>query len=382
MAVVTTARRGRGALLLAGAMVALLAGLWGALALLGYDVPASDTTAADHGILMSLGFLGTMIAVERAVALDRLWAWSAPAASGVATVWLLVGGWADGGKALLLVAGILLLAVYAALQRIQPSLHNALMALASVGWIVTAALWLDGWQLFRLLPWLAVFLVGTIAAERLELSRLIGIGTGPRAALVAASALLVTAAITAVWSPGVGVRLGGAALLCLAGWLVRFDLARRTVRQHGVTRFIAVGLLAGYGWLAVAGASWLAAGYQVWGATFDTQVHGLFLGFVMSMVFAHAPVIAPAVLRRPVPYHRRFYCHLGLLHLSLLIRIVGGDALGSRTTWQIGGLLNELALLTFVAVTAAAVLAGRKGRSGTGWLPDASTRRLFAGLTH
>ena len=76
----TTTRR-HGVVLLAGAMVAMLAGLWGALALLGFEVPASTTTASDHGILMALGFLGTMIAVERAVALGRLWGWGAPAAS-------------------------------------------------------------------------------------------------------------------------------------------------------------------------------------------------------------------------------------------------------------------------------------------------------------
>jgi hypothetical protein len=39
------------------------------------------------------------------------------------------------------------------------------------------------------------------------------------------------------------------------------------------------------------------------GARCDAVIHAAFLGFAMSMVMAHAPVIPPAVLRRPLPYH-------------------------------------------------------------------------------
>lgn len=48
--------------LFAAALVSLLAGLWGGLLLLGLPVPTLvATTAADHGPLMALGFLGTVI---------------------------------------------------------------------------------------------------------------------------------------------------------------------------------------------------------------------------------------------------------------------------------------------------------------------------------
>ncbi|HEY9473511.1 MAG TPA: hypothetical protein VIS06_06620, partial [Mycobacteriales bacterium] len=358
----TTTRR-HGVVLLAGAMVAMLAGLWGALALLGFEVPASTTTASDHGILMALGFLGTMIAVERAVALGRLWGWGAPAASAVGTVWLLVGDSSAAGKLLLVVAGLILLAIYVVLHQVQPSLHNALMALGTTGWIIGAALWLAGWNIYRILPWLAGFLVVTIAAERLELSRLIGVSRRARRVLAGAIILFMVGAAISVWSPGPGVRVCGVALLALAGWLATCDAARRTVRARGVTRFIAVGLLAGYVWLAVGGVAWLLGGFQIWGSTFDTQVHAVFLGFVVSMIFAHAPVIAPAVLRRPMSYWPVFYVHLALLHVSLLVRLLGGDLFGSRAAWQIGGLLNEVAMLNFVVVTVASVLTARRRRS-------------------
>ena len=46
------------------------------------------------------------------------------------------------------------------------------------------------------------------------------------------------------------------------------------------------------------------------------EIHALFLGFVISIVFGHAPVILPAVLRVPLPYRSVFYRPLAMLHGS------------------------------------------------------------------
>ena len=65
-------------------VVALLAGLTGALVLLGLPMPAGTLPlAATHGVLMTLGFLGTLIALERAVALGRSWGYAAPVGAGL-----------------------------------------------------------------------------------------------------------------------------------------------------------------------------------------------------------------------------------------------------------------------------------------------------------
>ncbi len=56
----------------------------------------------------------------------------------------------------------------------------------------------------------------------------------------------------------------------------------------------------------------------------------------------------------------RFYAHLALLHGGLLLRIVGGDLLGSETAWQAGGVLNVTALLLFVGSSAIALAHGRE----------------------
>jgi hypothetical protein len=44
-----------------------------------------------------------------------------------------------------------------------------------------------------------------------------------------------------------GVRIAGFGLAMLGGWLLRFDIARRTIHQQGLTRFIAACLPPGYG---------------------------------------------------------------------------------------------------------------------------------------
>ena len=115
-------------------------------------------------------------------------------------------------------------------------------------------------------------------------------------------------------------RLFGAALLGLAAWLARWDIARRTLRLQGLTRFVAASLLAGYVQLAIAGALLLGFGLQPGQASYDAALHALGLGFVFSMVFGHAPLIAPALLRIRLGFSALLYVPLALLHVGLLMR--------------------------------------------------------------
>ena len=104
----------------------------------------------------------------------------------------------------------------------------------------------------------------------------------------------------------------------------------------------------------------LSAGGLVPGSpAYDAALHALALGFVFSMVFGHAPIIFPAVLRVAVPYHPWFYVPLALLHGSLLVRLAG-DAMGDFAWTRAGGLGNAVALLAFIVSTASAVVGGRK----------------------
>ncbi|HVA85160.1 MAG TPA: hypothetical protein VNF73_02455 [Candidatus Saccharimonadales bacterium] len=354
--------------LLALAIVALLAGLTGALVLLGLPMPSETAQlAAIHGVLMTLGFLGTMIALERAVALGRRWGYVAPLGAGLGGVALMLGLPPVIGASLMVIGGAAFVAMYVAFDRIERSLHTSVQAVGAVAWLVAALLLVSGRPVSAVIPWLAAFLVLTIAGERLELSRLGGLSPKARLGFVVVAALFCGGVVVTLVEPDLGVRFGGAGLIGLAAWLARNDLARRTVRFPGVTRFIALCLLIGYAWLAVAGGCWLVfggAGLTGAGQPYDAMLHTLFLGFVMSMVFGHAPIILPAVLRLPLPYQPRFYWHLALLHAGLLLRVVGGDVLGSQAAWQAGGILNVTALLLFVGSSAVAIVAATdRGRA-------------------
>ena len=72
--------------------VALFAGAGAGLARLGYTMPGAIAgVAALHGPLMICGFFGVVIALERAVAIGRAWAYAAPALAGVGSVVVLFG---------------------------------------------------------------------------------------------------------------------------------------------------------------------------------------------------------------------------------------------------------------------------------------------------
>jgi hypothetical protein len=340
-----------------GAVVILLAALWSGLVHLGLPLPSGGTSLHEgHGPMMILGFLGTVIALERAVALGAAWAYLGPAAAAIGGLGVLVAI-PDGIPALLVtIGGVVLVAVFVAIDRIQRSLHNVVLASGAVCWVVAGCLWLAGWEVYRFLPWMAGFLVLTITGERLELSRLTGSST--RAHRVFAVAALVFAAglVVSTVAEQTGVRIAGVGALALAAWLSRYDLARRTVRTSGLTRYMAVALLSGYAWLATTGVLWIVFGHMTKAIShqesYDAMLHALFLGFVISMIFAHAPVIVPSVLGRPLPYSRVLYLPLALLHLSLLLRLIAGDGLDNTAAWQWGGILNEVALLLFMGLAA------------------------------
>ncbi len=352
---------GRLALLAIGGF-ALLAGLTGALVLLGVGLPSSvDRLAAVHGELMTLGFLGTVVALERAVALGQSWGYLAPALSGAGAVALIAGAPGVGGAGI--VGGaLILLAIYAAFARQERSLQLGVQAAGAGAWVGGAVLLLAGVPVASAYPWLAAFLVMTVIGERLDLARLGGLNTRARRQLIVALWLMVLSVTAALVEPEAGIRAAGVAMLAIAAWLARNDLARRTVRMGGVTRYIAVCLLAGYAWLAVAGAAWALTGTAP-GAAYDIRLHALFLGFIVSMVFGHAPVIVPSVLRVPLPYWRGNDLALALLHMGLLVRIIGGDVLGLSHGLLVGGVLNVLAMLAFVAVSFASSAAELRRRA-------------------
>jgi hypothetical protein len=219
------------------------------------------------------------------------------------------------------------------------------------------ALWISGNPVHGFVLWWAGFLVLTIAGERLELSRFMEPSRPARMMFSASLGLLLAGLVLSSLAPEQGIKLAGIGMLAVALWLARYDIARRTVLQQGLTRFVAVCLLLGYFWLGFGGILLSLQAGLTPGNEYDAVLHSIFLGFAFSMIFGHAPIIFPAVLRLAVPYRPAFYLHLALLHLSLALRVVSDIGyMESLRMW--GGLLNALALAAFLANT---VLSIRKG---------------------
>jgi hypothetical protein len=347
-------------LLLLG-FVALVVGTGAGLARLAWPTPSSIAQAAVwHGPLMVCGFFGVVISLERAVAVGRVWAYAAPLLSGLGTVLALLDGtaWAP---YLYLSGSVVLLGATLSLLRRQREGFIVMLIAASACWSMGTALWARGTAVHEVVVWWLGFLVLTIAGERLELSRFMPPSAAALRwfALISAG-LLLSLMATLVDLPW-AVRGFGLGLLALALWLARCDIARRTVRQPGLTRYIALCLLSGYAWLALGGAVMAAVGLQPGTPSYDAALHALLLGFVFSMVFGHAPIVFPAVLRVVLPYRPMFYAPLLLLHASLALRLLG-DASDSFALARWGALGSALALAAFIVVMASAVRRSRPRR--------------------
>ena len=338
--------------------VSLASGVLVGLARFGWGVPLSSVQMAVlHGPLMVCGFLGTVIGLERAVALGRRWAYAGPLLTGLGGVALLLGFPLVLGASALVLGSVVLLVGTVMITLRQRELFMVTMALGAASWLIGNLLWLGGAGVPSVVALWINFLVLTIAGERLELSRFLP--PSPVAKRIFKLILAVIVAGGLLNAAGSGALIYGIGLLGLALWLLRQDIARRTVKERGLTRFIAVCLLSGYAWLAVGSLALLAAG-SLTGTAYDAVLHAILIGFVFSMVFGHAPIIFPAVVKVKMPYHRTFYLPLLVLHASLLLRFAG-SGLALPELQSLGGLLNAAALALFILSTVSSVVRGSRG---------------------
>ncbi len=340
------------ALLLALAVFGLLLGMWAGLIRLGWGTlpPLRPMLPALHGPLMAGGFLGVLIGLERAVGTGKRWAYAGPALVALGVAASLAGLHTNLGPALITAGSIVVTLVLAGLVRLQPALFTVTMALGGLAWVIGNALWWLGWPLPVAALWWMGFLVLTIAGERLELSRMLRLSVWSERVFVGATALLIAGLVVGVFAYAAGMAITGLAFLVIAGWLLRYDIARRRIKAGGQARFTALALISGYAWLAVGALLLVRFAGVTAGPYYDAALHSIFLGFVFAMIFAHAPIVFPAVLHIPLVFSNRSYIPLTLLHISLLLR-VGGDLLGWWDARLWGGLLNVIVILAFLGIT-------------------------------
>ncbi len=334
-------------LLLVTAGMSLLLGLYSGLIRMGILLPSTlEIGAMAHGTLMINGFLGTLISLERGAALEKAWTYIAPLSFALSTLLLMIGFTASGGYFLLL-GSVTLFLIMGYLCCIQSVNHHYIMAGGALALLIGNLLFIFHTPVFELIGWWVAFPMLTIFGERLELNRIM---RPPQKAINLFTLLIVGWILTLA-----GIHLqrdlfwiaGSLFLIGIALWLIRYDVARRTIKSVQWTRYSAWSLLTGYGWIIIGGLIGIIYGIPKAGMIYDAVLHIYFVGFVFSMIFAHAAVIIPSLTGKIVPYSRYFYLPLILLHGFLILRIAG-DLLFWDLMRKIGSYGNIAAILLFL----------------------------------
>lgn len=371
--------KGRIALLLLTGLAALL-GLAGALVRANVTASLSAAVMPDnHGVLMVFGFLGTAISLERTVAYrgggdgHAYWCFAAPLCGGLGTLTLLVFNAVSSvihstdltnvghtvAGTLWIASMAVLFAIYAALYRRQPSREVLMQLIAAFVGLVGVTLWLGNVDATVLAPMWLMFLVLTIVGERVELAR--AVFSKPHVENVVLGLCLATvpALIVQCLVPQVGYPLLGLGLAALMAYMVQHDVALGTWHNSGLTGFMDTCMLSAYAWGLVAAFVWLFAPIEAGGYWTDMGLHALALGFVMTMVIAHADVIIPSVTRRPMPFHPVLWVSWAMVQAGLTLRLAG-TVRGTQTLWKAGDTVSDIGVLTMMVLDMGLVVFGRR----------------------
>ena len=300
----------------------LATGIIGGLLRAGVSVPGLGETAwpsravLAHAFLMISGFMGTVIGIERAIAVKARPAFAAPAASGLAGLLMLAGA-AFAAARVAVLAAIAFIAVNLYVFSRQRAAHTALLLAGAAAWLVGNLLHALGSRPGAVIPWWFHRFDGC--------SRSHGHPPPPTPPALSPPSL----------------------------------------------RRLALCLLIGYAWLGISGLAWMATalGHPVR----DVALHALGIGFIFSMMLGHAPVILPALARVKVAFSWFFHVPLALLHISLGARLFHGPFDSSML--RLGAAGNAAAIVLFVMTMAGSALAWRLKHEGSTKARHAVTTR-------
>jgi hypothetical protein len=355
------------------AMLSMLVGVYAGWLRLGWDFVIFEPAAtAQHGALMVGSFLGTLISAERVAVLKNKWWWLVPLCF-VSSFPLMMHVSAKAGYAALVVGstgyGLISFRFYAQHRFVG----NALMGIgAAFQWLGHVILLLTYSYPMAFAGWLAFF-VFTIVGERLNLTRFLPVTARHRTELW--GWLLLFVASLFLYHRGYGIVLT-VSLVGIGQWLIRNDIARHNIRKTGSYRFLGIALLLGYGWLMLTGFVAVTNAGSPW--LYDAVVHAFFVGFVLTMIMAHAPIIFPSLLGLNVkPYHPLLYGWLGILQVSLGSRILA-DLWQWPQVRQWSGLANGLAFVGYLLTVIVLVISQKIMRKKHSSSVNSRPQRIIA----
>jgi hypothetical protein len=336
-------------------LFSLFAAIWSGWIRIGWEFPV-DRLAGQHGALMVDGFLGSLIFLERAVAFRSKWILLLPFVNASSIIAFALG-FPSVAQLLFVVGsgGFVAMCLYF-VYRFKEVYYYVFLVGALC--LLTGNIILYRTTSYPAsVNWWIGFLLFTIVAERLELSRFLKLSKPKTGLLWTCIAAVLLALVWPFHDSGVILLAVSIGLIGL--WLLKYDMARHSVKVKGQHRYSGLLLLIGYAWLLVMSVLLLLQRRIPFG--YDAVLHSFFIGFIFSMIFSHAVIILPAVTKLSVKLYRPvLYVWFALLQVSLVVRIIA-DVIGDVTCRKIGGLVNGISIfLFFISVAAIMVTELRK----------------------
>lgn len=337
------------------AVVNLIAGIWAGLIRLGWDLPLTPV-AVHHGAIMVGGFLTTLIALEKVIPLKRKLAFVVPVISALSLM-MVVPGYYQVGLYFLLAGSVGLSLIHAYYLFLHPRDLSVILMLVGAGCLIVGNAMLVQKQFYpAAFPWWMGFLLMTITAERIELSKFLPVSPGMKNLLLG----LLTLFLIGLLIPfhGVGKYCSALALISIAIWMMKHDVMRIGLKKSGLTRFSSVALLIANGWLIINGLLLITMPDTAY--SYDILVHSFFIGYAFTMIFAHGPIILPGVLGiTSKPYHPVLYSWVFLVQASLLLRMIAGSLFNAE--WRkMSGILSGVGILLYFITLVALVIYERQ----------------------
>lgn len=325
------------------AFISLFLGIWGGWVRIGFPfIVPTQAVIQQHGVLLVGSFLGTLISLERVVAAHQKWAWLAPISIAVSLP-LLLAGYTEFGYIAILIGSIIYFLLVLSISIMFQQKGNFLMLIGAFFQILAIGVLIIMKSYPMALGGWILFLLFTIVGERLDLTRFLPL-TSRSIKLLYIFLFIVT--ISMVFYHNGLSQLVGIGIMEVAGWLFIYDIALININKKGSYKFLGTALLGAYFWLFIFG---VLLFMKLNGPmAYDAIVHVFFIGFVLNMILAHAPIILPSVLGyRAKRFSKFFYVWLILLHVSLIMRLYGDLSLNFEIR-KLGGLLNGLSFVVYL----------------------------------
>lgn len=319
----------------------LVAAIWAGWIRIGWRLPVSNV-AAQHGSLMVNSFLASLIFLERAVSFRNRWILFIPFLNALSAVAFAFNLTAAGQMCLIIgsigFTGIILYFIFRFREAYYFVFLTGAFCLLAGNIILYKTNFYPG-----VVVWWMGFLLFTIVGERLELSRFLPLSDFKKMLLwICLSAVL----LSVIWPFHMkGTIFLAVAFALTATWLLRYDMAKHSIRLKGQHRYSGLLLITGYFWLLITSGFLIFENRLAFG--YDAVLHSFFIGFVFSMIFSHAPIILPAVAKLHIKIYRPFlYVWFILLQVTLAVRVIA-DCVEDVTCRKLAGLSNGVVILLF-----------------------------------